>query len=263
VSASASDRVERVLVAVDATLRSDDALAAAVEFASAFGAPLTALFVEDVNLVRLSELPFATELDRTSGVIRPLNPHSIGRALQTEAQKLEKRLREESKKRRISISMQVVRGHYVSAVMQMARRRDIVFFDDVIRQSFGAPGGTLHPRAREAPQIWQRPVWVLYDGSKHARRALRLAAGLSGRYDLDVVVLAAETAAEGDIEKQIKKMPVDRRRRCAVIRLSDEGAVAAAARKRGCAALILPREAKQSRASEVIGSVVRCPRILV
>ncbi len=255
--------VERVLVAINSPLRSDDALAAAVELASSFQAPLMALFVEDVNLARLSELPFAKELDRSSGVIRPLNPQSLDRALEAEARKLRKWLQDESKRRRISVSMQVVRGHCVGIAEQMARSRDIVFVDYAVRRYFGnIATGSFLP-GQDASRLWDKPVWVLYDGTKRTRRALALASSLGQTYGLDVVILAGEEADDNDIEEQKSKMPSNRKWECQVLRLSDQKSVIAAVRNRGCAALVLPREYEHKHDFGLIGSVMRCPRILV
>ena len=54
----------RILVAIDASAASLDALAAATALASRLGAALEGLFVEDEDLLRLAALPF-TDLVRT------------------------------------------------------------------------------------------------------------------------------------------------------------------------------------------------------
>lgn len=65
-------KTDRVLIALDANLRSLDALRLAAELAARLEAELLALFVEDVNLIRLAGLPFAREVDRSSAVERQL-----------------------------------------------------------------------------------------------------------------------------------------------------------------------------------------------
>lgn len=248
-----NNRVERVLVVINAAPRRDDALDAGMELASSFRAPLMALFVEDINLVRLSGLPFAKELDRSSGVLRPLDPHSLDRALEAEARKLKTRLRAESKRKRISASMQIVRGHYVRTAMQMARTQDIVLVDDAKQAT--TTGASSHR--------WQQPVWVLYDGTQQGRRALALAASLGQSYDVDVVILTAADPGDDDIEEQIGILPSECQSKCRVLQLSDTKSVAAAARNRGCAVLLLPRGSGHAPASGLLDAEVRCPRILV
>lgn len=245
--------VERVLVAFGGPLRGEDALEAAVELASSLQAPLTALFVEDVNLVRLSELPFARELDRASGAIRPLDPERLGRALASEARKLEERLQRESRKKRISVTMQVVRGHYMTSAVQMARSRDIVLFDDSIR----APGG------QEEGARWRRPVWVVYDGSERARRALSLAANLGETFDMELVVLVPESGDKSDIADLQEAVPTERRARIHVVPWSEKQKVLSLARKRGGSVIVLPRETGEPAVPDWVVGAVGCPRILV
>ena len=54
--------VRRILVAVDASHHSIAALEAAVELATRFQAELLGLYVEDINLLRLAQLPFGREV---------------------------------------------------------------------------------------------------------------------------------------------------------------------------------------------------------
>jgi len=61
----------RILVALDASRNSLTALKAAAEVASLMHADLQAVFVEDVNLLRLAGLPFVHEIGLYSATRRP------------------------------------------------------------------------------------------------------------------------------------------------------------------------------------------------
>ena len=54
--------IKRILVALDASAANRTALQTAALLASELQAELQALFVEDINLLRLAELPFAREV---------------------------------------------------------------------------------------------------------------------------------------------------------------------------------------------------------
>jgi nucleotide-binding universal stress UspA family protein len=258
-----AEKIERVLVAIDASLPAYDALEAAVEFATLSEAPLIALFVEDVNLVKLSELPFAKELDRSSGVMRPLNSGSVIRALEMDAQKLRKRLSEESKKRRISVSMKVVRGHYVATAVNMAGKRDIVFLEDSTRLYYRRTGTRPDLSGERKFGFGQKPVWVFYDGSADSRRCLALALSLSQGYGLDLLILMAEGCSEDELRGLLKELPSGQPGSYHVLPLSDHRGVAATAQHSGGTALVLPREGGPARASDSVLKTIRCPRILV
>lgn len=256
---SPANTVGRILMAVDASVQSYDALEAAAEFAAHLQAHLMALFVEDINLFKLAELPFAKELDRASGVMRPLNPDVVMRALQADAQKFEKRLSEESTKRRISVSMQVVRGHYAAAALEMADKSDIVFLHDVARLSYGVT------RAKAQPGPSKQPIWVFYDGSKKTERGLTLALSLCQKSGADLKLVLPRGAGD----KKLKARLADRLqaysvRRCQFLSLSDSVGLASAAQLSGGSVLILPRRIEQKvKDADLVFSKIRCPRILV
>ncbi|MGB7837261.1 MAG: universal stress protein, partial [Terrimicrobiaceae bacterium] len=60
--------IRRILVALDASAHSRAALEAACELALGLDAELSGLFVEDINLLRLAQLPFASEISYPSAL---------------------------------------------------------------------------------------------------------------------------------------------------------------------------------------------------
>ena len=242
-----------MVLAVSGPLRSEDVLAAALELASSFKAPLIALYVEDVNLVRFSGLPFAQELDRASGALRPLDPERLGRAMASEAQRLNERLQLESQSRRVSVSLEVVRGHWVSSAVRLARSRDIVVVDAEVRT----------PAGRSKSARWEQPIWVLCDGSGRTRRALTLALELGNFHVSDIVVAADKAALEAGLGEQLGSVAGGGERRIRLISLDDNQAVSTAAEKYGAAILVAPREMIDPGVADRVTAILGCPRILV
>lgn len=186
----------RVTVVIDASRGSLDTLRTAADIAARVQAHLMALFIEDINLFSLAELPFARELDRTSGTSRPLDRHAITRALQADAKRIQQLLQTESEHRQITASMKVVRGHYVSAAMEAAEETDVVILSNVT----GVRLRTLKTTARKPPRPTTRtggaqPVWTLFDGSPAAHRALAMAKDFSEQHEIDLVVLIPNDTA--------------------------------------------------------------------
>jgi nucleotide-binding universal stress UspA family protein len=110
---------KRVLVAVNASPRSAALLEIAADLAEQIGAQIETLFVEDVNLVQLANLPLAAELDRTSGNVRMFDLPDITSAMRAQAQRLGKTLQGIGERKNIRTRMRVVRGHYVPEAMQV------------------------------------------------------------------------------------------------------------------------------------------------
>ena len=252
----------RILVAVDTSLQSYDALETAAEFASHLKAHLMALFIEDVNLIKLAELPFAKELDRSSGVMRPLNSGALTRALQADAQKLQQRLAEESEKRQISVSMKVVRGQYLTAAMQVAEKSDIVFLNDITTLTYGTIK-TGAPRTRRIP-IGHKPVWILYDGSEDTQRCLSLALSLAQKDRSELIVVFTDSVVGKELDSQRDQIGRDYPDlSCQFLPLSDRQALNQMVDQRGCSVLVLPRaEQDRQRADSLLGRI-KCPRVLV
>ncbi|HHP7234546.1 MAG TPA: universal stress protein, partial [Desulfobacterales bacterium] len=77
--------IERILVALDASPASVSALQTAVELAARLGARLVGLFVEDMNLLRVTQLPFAREISLFSPWFRRLESGELERQLRVQA----------------------------------------------------------------------------------------------------------------------------------------------------------------------------------
>lgn len=187
----------RVTVVVDASRGDIDVLKTAADIAARVQAHLMALFIEDINLFSLAELPFARELDRTSGTARPLDRHAVTRASQANAKRVRQLLQVESEHRQITTSMKVVRGHYVSAAIEAAEDTDVVILSNVTgvrlrTVTTAARGRRSKPGRAGGPQ----PVWTIYDGTPAAGRALAMAKDFSTQRGAELVVLIAQQSFE-------------------------------------------------------------------
>lgn len=253
----------RILVAVDSSQQGYIALETAAECAAHMRKHLLALFIEDVNLVKLAALPFARELDGFSGAMRPLDPDNVERSLQAGAREIKQRLAEESRKRSISASMQVVRGHYFSTVMELAGKSDIVFLNYAARQPFlrtsSYPGRGRIGQVDAAP----RPVWVYFDGSEATEHCLKLASGLSTKYGSELTVILTDGPEHDQLELRVARM-LGSAFGFQVMSLATAKPSRQSARERRCPILMLPRSIVQgSTADDDILNRIQCPRILV
>ena len=183
----------RVLVVIEPCAQSLPLFERAATLAERMQAELVALFVEDVNLINLAGLPFTSEIDFRSGQVRALDSMRMSRALRGQAEQTRRALARVGLQRQIRTSLRIVRGHFMTEAISASSDMDICF---ILRS-----GGSRLSGAEAASMIAgrridaHRPIWVLYDGSPAAVRALALAKQLTAPEEDDLVVVLPAGAA--------------------------------------------------------------------
>lgn len=198
---TSSDKIEirRILVAVDASGQSRATLESAVALASRLGAELSALFVEDINLVRLAGLPFAREMTYGSETGRPIDSTRMEHLLRAQAGRLRSLLKTVAGASSVHWAFEVTRGNVIAELLARTASCDLL----IIGRAGAAPrpAGRMGSTARalvarsscavlllERGRVLERPVAVWFDGSAGARRALVLGAQLARQDDRQLVV---------------------------------------------------------------------------
>jgi nucleotide-binding universal stress UspA family protein len=201
--------IRRILVALDASLHSRAALEAAFELAEALNAEIVGIFVEDVNLLRLAELPFAREVGYPSGTDRPLDSVSMERELRIQAEQARQTLAGLAVRRQVRWSFRVVRGRVAAELLTAAQEADLLALGRASWAStrlvpLGTTARVVVAQASGPVLLLQhghaicQPVQLVYDGSPGARRALSTAAQLAvlagGTLNVMVVTDVPESA---------------------------------------------------------------------
>jgi nucleotide-binding universal stress UspA family protein len=180
-------RIRRILVAVDASLRSLAALEAAVALAAEMEAELTGLFVEDVELLRLAAVPAARRLLYPSATEEALDTRLVERELRAQAERARRELECAAERAHVRWSFRTVRGQVAAEVLLAAAEADLLTLGRSGWSGTRAPrlGSTVRAAvagARSSLLLAHRPVspdlpvLAVYDGTPAARAACRLAA---------------------------------------------------------------------------------------
>lgn len=264
-SATEERTIRRVTVALDPGLRSGTALGRALVLAQRWRVELVALLIEDETLLHLAALPFTREVRRDSGALDALEPDRLAATLRRRRDRLQRSLLDLARARNVTVTVQSLRGRWLVAALAVPDT-DVLFLDPTGPGGASTPAGAALHRPLAART---RPVWVLYDDTPAARRALTLAAELSRPEAIDLVVLLC--AATGPQARALQR---------SVERLLDEPVEGVhylpvaeselpdridAVRRQGGSLLVLPRSSPllQEPGTAALLDSAGCPVVLV
>lgn len=249
--------IRRILVGLDASRHSLAALEAAADLAARLEAELVGLFVEDINLLRLAELPFAREVGGFSATRRRLNSRQLERQLQVQAKRARRALEAHATRVHVHWSFQVTRGGVALELLSAAAEADLVILGRA--GHFASGTGQLGSTARgvvsgatcsalvmtQGSQL-RLPVLVVFDGSQLAWKTLTVAAGLVREEDrhLAVFVLAEGVQEAQGLKRTISSWLRERElvARYRLLARPSLGRLVEMIEREGCGTLVLPAE---------------------
>jgi nucleotide-binding universal stress UspA family protein len=190
IEAQALPQIRRILVAVDASPHSLAALETAAELAGKLEAELLGLFVEDINLVRVTGLALTREVASFSATIRKLDGLQLERQLKAQAASIRHAMELAASRAKVPWSFRAVRGVVASAVVGAASEADLILLGRSGRSSqhwrrVGSTAQAVISQGRsltlivEQGRLLQAPVTLIYDGSRLALKAVNLATSLA------------------------------------------------------------------------------------
>lgn len=195
--------VQRILVPLDASSHSLSALEAAIELAANFNAELIGLFVEDTNLLRLAESPFAQEISFFTPVFRQMERKHLEFQLQVQAEQMRKLLASKADSAGVPWKFRISRGGVTTEVLAESTQADLTILGKVGwslagTAHVGSTVQTVIAQSRCLTMIFQHgirlefPVLILFTGSTLSQKALEIAAGIQKlrRGSLKVIILA-------------------------------------------------------------------------
>jgi hypothetical protein len=183
----------RIVVALDASACGRAALDAATQMAVEMQAELQGLFVEDVDLLRLANLPFASEVPLPHAVPRQLELASIQCAFRAHAETARHALAVAADRLRLRWSFQVLQGDVVRTSRAVAEEAELL----ILGWAETAASGSSHG-ARRKPLAAAGLIVVIDEGSPSSDRVLRAAVEIALVQLGELLVLSpAAGAGEG------------------------------------------------------------------
>lgn len=270
--------IRRILVALDASPHSLSALEAAATLAARFRAELLGLFVEDINLLRSAQLPFAREVGLFSGTLRGLDSQRVERQLHARAVRARQALAAVAERAQVQWSFRTTSGQIVPELLAAALDVDLVILGKAGwsgQRCLGSHARAIVSQVRGPALILQHgvhlglPVLVLYDGSSSTQRALAAAVRLIEERQGHLVILLladspdAAQSLQADIAEWLGKRGLEARYRWLL--RTDVTGVCHAVQAEGGGVLVLHRDTPPL-GDETLTALLdeaRCPVFLV
>jgi len=163
-------RVRQVVIALDNAGSTVTACEAALELAVELRAELHGLFIEDVDLLRASALPFVQEIGVPSARLQPFTVESVERELQSIGARARALLAELAGEAKIEWQFHVRRDSFPRALHNAVENADLVVVGPRL-----SPLRTDRPAAAKDRARLAGPLVVLFDCRAAAKRALEAA----------------------------------------------------------------------------------------
>lgn len=189
---------KRVMVVLGTFQDFQAILETAARLAAHQNAELSALLVEDVNLIHLAGLPFATEIDLISHSEQQFDLMKVSEALENEVQQIRRLLAEVKEQAKLPVSLKIVRGHYLTEAITAAEEVELLLLNQ-------RRGRSTRTRIHWHREENIRPIWVILDESPAADRSLALAVELMRSHHTELnIILKVHT--EGRIAQLKEKV---------------------------------------------------------
>lgn len=198
-------RLERILVALDASEQSLTALETAAVLAQAMKSELTGLFVEDAELLTLAELPFTSEVRQAGAQVHRLDVAQMETEIAKRMLSARQALERTGARRHLRWRFHSVRGNVHREVAAAASEVDLLCIgcrsgSGYLKSRIG--GMALRALQSNAPVLiagsvdraFSGPVAVVFDGSDAAMSCADLAVATARQLKSDLVILATQSA---------------------------------------------------------------------
>ncbi|MCP5363622.1 MAG: hypothetical protein H6905_00045 [Hyphomicrobiales bacterium] len=220
-------RFKRIMIAFDWGSESVRAVEEATDLAVRLHAELRAMFVEDVDLLRLSEHANVHAFRLLSLTGQQLAAGQLRQEMRARVARSRRALEEAAARRRLKCAFEVRQGHALSEALEAATDEDLVIVSWSPQLMSGSWGATRPPPAALAHALSEAhgrsvlllhpdapkagPILIGFDGSDQAKTALGAALQIADDQvsELIVVLLSNRLAEIDRWSHEIKEMTAD------------------------------------------------------
>lgn len=188
--------IRRILVTADASVRGRLALSLIGELAAETPVEVQGVFIEDLNLLHLAELPFAWEVIVTSAASRRLEQVRLERSLREQAAQVQRIFADYAGRVGLTWSFRVVRGHFPKELLSLAEGFDLCII--------GQGGSLALQRLTRKQPAPGRTVVALVTDTPSAMRILQVATRLARAQGRHLLVLSADGQVSSPVLRRLR-----------------------------------------------------------
>ncbi|MGD9895842.1 MAG: hypothetical protein AB7T14_02015 [Candidatus Methylacidiphilaceae bacterium] len=268
-------RIERIVLFGQAF--SEGGAEVGAELAARLEAKLAYLFLEDINLLRLAGLPFASEIGLDTACWREFELPALQRSLRSLAIQAEEAMANTARRLRVPWSFQVLRGIPSQALSEAASSSDLILLvrsQSSVGMPTRAEALAMEIVSRSGAAVLflsdgepiQPPFGVVFSGKPSDLAALHLIVALAQGYPGRLVILALGSAEElsrkPEIQEVLQQLPSSTL--LAGIAPKAQGILMAAAHEGlGLLALSIEGSSLAAQGIESICAKAHCPILLL
>jgi hypothetical protein len=169
-------KVLQVLLALDAASHDIKSLETAILLASQLRAEIIGLFIEDLDLLRSADLPFAREIASGSGEERSITGDHIERALRAWASQVQAQLAREARKANIKCTFRTVHNRRIETLLSETGESNLLIISRSRHQLV-------------APIARSDVVYLVFDSSTEAHHGVAIISEMARKGLKHVVII--------------------------------------------------------------------------
>ena len=199
--------VERILVSLDSSAHSFAGLQAAVDLARHYDAALQGVFVEDITLLSLAEMPFRQEVGEYSAIVREISTDGMTRGIFVQSKWVIRTFRKLINQTDLKGDIAVLRGNVLEIIEKESEKCDLLIIGKTGTNPLGLRrlGSTTKALIRkqqkslllvEEGNRLGYPMFVFYDTSPQGKISLETARDLLDPGETLMILLNADEPDE-------------------------------------------------------------------
>ena len=195
--------VERILVSLDSSKHSFAALHAAIELAHHYDAALKGVFVEDITLLSLAEMPFRQEVGEYSAIVREISTDGITRGIFVQSRWVVRTFRKLINQTDLTGDIAILRGNVRETIKQESEECDLLILgksgtNPLLKRRLGSTTKAMIRSQRKPLLLVEEnnrlgyPLIVLYNASPIGMTCLETARDLLDPGETLIILLSED-----------------------------------------------------------------------